>query len=289
MAPRQKSVGRAALWMTGCLLSFSTMAIAGREIGSALTTAELLTWRSFIGFPVMALLIALSPAGFNQLRTTKLPLHVVRNLFHFTGQYCWFFALTLIPLAQLFALEFTSPIWVAVLAALFLGERFTIWKTVAIALGFAGVLLVAQPGTSAFGVGQIWALASAIFFASQMICTKKLTETDSVPCILFYMTVFQSLIGMAATGGLPSLPDSPHTAFWITALGIGSLCAHFCLTQAFTYADATVVVPMDFFRLPLIALVGVTFYAEPLDPLILAGGALIFLGNFLNIRMSART
>lgn len=286
MVARQKSVARAAAWMLGCLFSFSMMAIAGREVGDALSTAELLTWRSLIGFPIMAAAVALSPTGFAQLKTSRFPIHIVRNLFHFTGQYCWFFALGLIPLAQLFALEFTSPIWVAVLAALVLGERITIWKVVAVALGFIGVLIVAQPGTSAFGAGQIWALSSAVFFACQMIATKKLTETETVPCILLYMTVLQSLIGIVVQGALPSIPTETMTILWVFALAVFSLCAHFCLTQAFTYADASIVVPMDFFRLPLIAMVGVAFYAEPLDLLILGGGALIFLGNFVNIRMS---
>ncbi|MEO0620265.1 MAG: DMT family transporter [Pseudomonadota bacterium] len=274
--------------MVGCLFSFSVMAVAGREISGALSTGELLTWRSLIGAPVMAVALLMTGRAASHLRTARYGLHLGRNIFHFTGQYCWFYALTLIPLAQLFALEFTSPIWVAIFAALILGERFTRWKALAIALGFIGVLLVAQPGTATFGLGQAVALVAAVFFAAQMITTKKLTETDSVVTILFIMTLMQSMIGMLVIGGLPSVPDTTLTTAWLIALALASLCAHFSLTQAFTHADATIVVPMDFFRLPLIALVGVLLYSEPLDLLILAGGGLIFAGNFVNLRMSAR-
>ncbi|MEL6287792.1 MAG: DMT family transporter [Pseudomonadota bacterium] len=288
MQARAPSVARAALWMIGCLFAFSMMAIAGREVSSALTTGELLTWRSLIGAPVMAIIV-LATGRRHELVHARYPLHLARNIFHFTGQYCWFFALTLIPLAQLFALEFTSPIWVAILAAVFLGERFTLGKGLAIVFGFAGVLLVARPDAAGVDVGQLWALVAAVFFASQMITTKKLTQTDSVVIILFIMTVMQAIIGIMVIAGLPSLPADAPTAGWLVALALASLCAHFALTQAFTYADATVVVPMDFFRLPLIALVGVAFYSEPLEPLILAGGLLIFIGNFANIWLSQRS
>ncbi|MEL7544418.1 MAG: DMT family transporter, partial [Pseudomonadota bacterium] len=195
-ASREPSVPRAAGWMVGCLFSFSIMAIAGREIAGALTTGELLTWRSLIGAPVMAAVLFASGHAASRLRTARYGLHVVRNAFHFTGQYCWFYALTLIPLAQLFALEFTSPIWVAVFAALILGERFTRWKALAIALGFLGVLLVAQPGSATFGVGQAVALIAAVFFAAQMIATKKLTQTDSVVTILFIMPIIDCITVM---------------------------------------------------------------------------------------------
>jgi drug/metabolite transporter (DMT)-like permease len=288
MVAEAKSATRAAMWMLGALMSFSAMAIAGREAGHVLSTVDILIWRSLLGIPIMTAAVALNPAGFRQLRTARPLLHIVRNIFHFAGQYCWFFALVLIPLAQLFALEFTSPIWVAILAAVILGERVTIWKVIAIAFGFAGVLIVAQPGTSAFEIGHASALLAAFFFAIQMICTKKLTESDSVVCILFFMTVMQTLIGLVVGGGLPAIPSDAGTTLWVIVLAVGSLCAHFCLTRAFTYADASIVVPMDFFRLPLIALVGVAFYAEPLEFLIIAGGALIFLGNFINIWGSAR-
>ena len=287
-----KSAGRAAIWMAGALSSFSIMAVAGREAGQVIPTADLLVWRSLIGALVVVLLLMMSSEGFSQIRSHRLPLHGMRNVFHFFGQYCWYYAVTLIPLAQLFALEFTSPIWVALAAPLLLGERFSIGKFAAIILGFIGVLVVVRPietgsGIS-FGEGQLWALMSAIGFAGNMIATKRLSSTESSLCVIFYMTIMQLPIGLAVSGGLPVVPPNMWYAFWTAAIAICGLSAHFCLAQAFRQADATIVVPMDFVRLPLIALVGMLVYAEALDPYVFAGGALIFFGNYINIRLGSR-
>ena len=281
------SPARAALWMAGALSSFSIMAVAGREAGRVIPTADLLVWRSVIGALVVCVLLAFSAHGFGQIRTKRVPQHLTRNVFHFFGQYCWYYAVTLIPLAQLFALEFTSPIWVALFAPLLLGERFSAWKMAAVILGFAGVLLVVRPidpeaGLS-FGEGQIWALMSAVGFAGNMIATKRLTATESSLCVIFYMTVMQAPMGLLLSGGLPVVPPDTWTALWTTALALGGLSAHFCLAQAFRQADATIVAPMDFVRLPLIALIGMLAYGEALDPYVFAGGALIFFGNYVNI------
>jgi drug/metabolite transporter (DMT)-like permease len=97
----------------------------------------------------------------------------------------------------------------------------------------------------------------------------------------------QAPMGMIVSGGLPMVPPDVDIALWTLALGLGGLSAHFCLAQAFRHADATVVAPMDFARLPLIAFVGMLAYGEELDPYVFAGGALIFLGNYLNIRVQA--
>ena len=285
------SLPRAALWMAGALISFSTMAVSGREAGRVLGTAEMLTWRSVIGFLVILAALALSAKGFAQVRTGRLGLHVLRNAGHFFGQYGWYFAVTLIPLAQVFALEFTAPIWVALAAPLVLGERFSAMRLGAIALSFVGVLMVV--GTfgagfaAAFGEGQVWALLASFGFALNMVATKKLTGTETTLCILFWLTLLQTPMGLAVAGGLPTVPPDAATALWVLALSLGGLSAHFCVTQAFRYGDATVVAPMDFFRLPLIALVGMAAYAEPLAWNVLAGGGLIFLGNWLNTRYAA--
>jgi drug/metabolite transporter (DMT)-like permease len=285
------SPARAALWMACALSCFSLMAVSGREAGRVMPTADLLVWRSVIGALVVCAILPFSVRGFGQIRTARVPQHLGRNLFHFFGQYCWYYAVTLIPLAQLFALEFTSPIWVALFAPLFLGERFTFWKAVAVVMGFAGVLLVVRPINLSTGIslghGQLWALMSAIGFAGNMIATKRLSASETSLCIVFYMTVMQAPMGMVLSGGLPMIPPDVQIGFWTLALGLAGLSAHFCLAQAFRHADATIVVPMDFVRLPLIAAVGMLAYGERLDLFVFAGGALIFLGNYLNIRAQA--
>ncbi len=283
-----REIVAAALWMIGSIASFSVMAVAGREARQALDTAELLVWRSVIGAVIVIAILALSREGFAQIRTRRPFLHLVRNISHFFGQYCWYYAVAIIPLAQLFALEFTSPIWVLLAAPFVFGMRLTWLKLAAVGLSFVGVLLVVEAWSetfaSEFSGGQIWGLLAAIGFAGNMIVTKRLTATDSNLCVLFYMTVMQGPMGLVVAGDLPTIPPNAWIGFWVLALSIGGLSAHYCLTQAFRHGDATVVAPMDFVRLPVIAVVGALAYGEPLAWNVLAGGTLIFLGNYLNIR-----
>ena len=128
---------KAAAWMMGAVVSFVAMAVAGREILVAMNTFELMLYRSAIGLVVAVLLIGRSRRGFAQVRSARMDLHLKRNLFHFTGQNLWFFAVTAIPLSQLVALEFTNPIWVALLAPFLLGERLTRARVAGALLGFA--------------------------------------------------------------------------------------------------------------------------------------------------------
>ncbi|MEL6643505.1 MAG: DMT family transporter [Pseudomonadota bacterium] len=277
-----------ALWMTGAIASFSAMAIAGRALADELDTFEMMMYRSVIGM-VLVIGIAGALGKLREVNTDRLPLHILRNVCHFIGQNLWFFAVTLIPLAQLFALEFTSPIWVMLLAPLFLGERLTRIRLVAAALGFVGVLLVARPGVAEINVGVLAAAASAIGFACTHIFTKMLTKTATVTCILFWLTVVQLGLGILAAGydgdiAWPTLRAWP----WVVLIGCAGLLAHLCITNALRVAPATVVVPMDFLRLPLIAVVGAMFYAEPIDALVLVGAAIIFVGNYLNIWTETR-
>ena len=285
MAP---SIFRAALWMTAALLSFATMAVSGREAGRTMPVADLLVWRSGIGFCIVIVFLAFSARGFAQVRTRRIGTHLTRNVGHFFGQYCWYTAVLTIPLAQLFALEFTSPVWVALVAPLLLGERFRPSGLTAIGLSFIGVLMVVGAFGEGFfdgiGPGQVWGILCSFGFAVTILCTKRLTATESTLCIVFWLTLMQGPMGVVVGGGLPMMPPDGVTALWLLALSIGGLTAHACVAQAFRYGDATVVAPMDFFRLPLIAAVGMVFYDEPLSWAVLAGGALIFLGNFLNTR-----
>ena len=277
----------AAAWMTGAIAAFTAMAIATRQINGAHDTFEILAYRSMIGWAIIvAIAAALGRLG--DVRTERLGSHVLRNIFHFTGQSLWFWAITLIPLAQVFALEFTSPIWVILLAPLFLGERLTRRKMLAAALGFAGVLIVAQPDFGRIEPGVLAAAAAAFFFASTTLMTKLLTKGEPILSILFWLTLMQAVFGTVTmsvfgTVTLPSLATLP----WLVLIGISGITAHFSLTTALSLAPASTVVPVDFARLPIIALVGATFYDEPVEFSLFLGAGLIFLGIWITLRRGA--
>jgi drug/metabolite transporter (DMT)-like permease len=278
----------AALWMLGAALSFAAMAVSGREIMVELSTFELMLYRSIIGLFLVAGLIARSPKGFGQVRTRRIGLHLTRNVFHFTGQNLWFFAVASIPLGQLVALEFTNPIWVALLSPFLLAEAFTRWRVAAALIGFAGVLIVARPGVTPIEIGHMAALGAAVGFAFNTIFTKQLSRTDTILNVLFWMTLIQASFAFALS--LPfgiNLP-SAATVPWIVVVGVCGLTAHFCLTTALSVAPASVVAPLEFIRLPVIVMLGMVVYDEPFDVFVFVGAAVIFAGNVLSVRAERR-
>jgi drug/metabolite transporter (DMT)-like permease len=141
---QRSSTVAAAVWMTGAIVSFTSMAVAGRAVSSDLDTFEIMLFRSVVGVCIVVTITLLTGQR-GKIRPARLGLHGMRNLLHFTGQNLWFFAITLIPLAQVFSIEFSAPLWVTLLAPLFLGERITLTRAGAALLGFAGILIVARP------------------------------------------------------------------------------------------------------------------------------------------------
>ncbi len=277
-----------AAWMTGAIVAFTSMAIAGRAINFAHDTFEIMFFRSLVGILIMASIILVTKRQ-SDLRTNRLGLHFLRNICHFVGQNLWFFAVPLIPLAQLFAFEFTTPIWVLLFSPLLLGERLTMVNIATAALGFIGVLMVAQPGSAEISAGMLAAAGCAIFFALTAIFTRKLTIDQPIVCILFYLTVMQAGFGLVAAGidGAIKLPTA-ETVPWLILIGIAGLVAHFCLTSALAIAPASIIMPIDFVRLPVIAVIGMLFYNEPFSLMIIAGAILIFGANYLNIVVTGR-
>ena len=280
---------RAAIWMLGAIISFSAMAVGGREVSFELDTFEIMLFRSMIGF-VIVLIIANFAGTFNQVNRDRLGLHFIRNLAHFVGQNLWFFAVTLIPFAQLFAFEFSVPIWVTLAAPFLLGERLTKLRVGAVFTGFLGILIVTRPWMAGFSPGIIAAALCALGFAATTICTKKLTRTATITCIMFWLTGMQLVFALVCAGydgdiALPSMATLP----WIIIIGIGGLVAHFCITKALQLAPATVVTPVDFTRLPIIAFIGYFFYNEGIDVWVISGAILIFAANYVNLLSDPKT
>lgn len=273
---------RVILWMAGALLSFSALAIAVREMARVLSVWEVLALRNMGGIVVLGA-YALLFAKERIAAPRPLKIHVIRNVFHFAGQACWAFGVTLLPLATVFALEFTTPAWTMVMAAIFLGERISGARIGALVLGFVGVLVILRPGAEAFNPAALVVLAAALFFSVQITTTKFLTASNSTLTILFWMNVLQLPAYLAtnvALGGelwfFPRIPADQMLPLFV--LFISGLSAHVCFTNAMRHGDATLVVPIDFLRIPFIAAVGVLLYAEPFDPLVLLGAAISAAG-----------
>ncbi len=281
MDPLQSNT-KAAFWMGCSIVCFIVMSVAGRTLTAQLDVFQVMEMRSVIGF-VMLLPLVFAAGGFGAMRTQRPALHVGRNVAHYAGQFAWLAALGMIPLAELVAIEFTTPFWAAVLAVMFLGEKMNVRKTGAIALGFAGVAVIVRPGLSTIEPGHLVMLAGAVGFGISAVTVKLLTRTDSVVKIIFWMLIIQSVIGL-----VPAIRvwQTPAMELWpaILVISFAGSFAHYCLARALVHGEATVVMPMDFLRLPLMGLVGWLVYAERLDAYAAAGALLILVGNLLTLR-----
>jgi drug/metabolite transporter (DMT)-like permease len=278
-------LARVVLWMVGALLSFSVMAVSIRELArGGLSIFEILAIRSGVALLVLLVLLVVRP----DLRVHALPrrmgLNLFRNTVHYASQFSWALSLTMLPLATVFALEFTMPAWTALLAVWFLHERMTPSRLGVVVLGLVGVLVILRPGIAGFNPAAILVLLAAFGYAITMITTKQLTMTESTFGIVFWMAVIQfplSLIGSDLTAFIHF-----ETRHILPAIGVGTagLTSHYCLSNAFRSGDATLVVPLDFMRIPLIAVVGWALYGERLDIFVLLGALIIISGVLWNLR-----
>jgi drug/metabolite transporter (DMT)-like permease len=282
-----KNIVRVVLWMSGALLSFSAMAVSVRVLAATLGVMEILALRAGLGLMVMAALAA----GRADLRATinlrRLPLHLLRNTVHVGASYLWATSLLLIPLAMVFALEFTTPAWTLLLAAPFLGERLTASRIGAVAFGLLGVLVILRPGLATFQPGALLTLVAAFGLAITLIATKKLTRTDSTFAIVFWMMLIQLPLALAGSDPLFVTKLNQGQAPAVIGIGVTGLVSHYCLTNAFRAGDAGVVVPLDFMRIPLVAVIGWWLYGEPLDVFVFLGAGLIITGILWNLRSEA--
>jgi drug/metabolite transporter (DMT)-like permease len=277
--------------MIGALLSFSIMAVSIRELSRAgLSIFEILAIRSGVALLVLLSLLAVRPEMRLHAVPRRMGLHLFRNTIHYASQFSWALSLTMLPLATVFSLEFTMPAWTAVLAVWFLHERMTASRLGVVVLGLIGVLVILRPGIAGFNPAAILVLLAAFGYAITMITTKKLTITETTFAIIFWMAVIQ--FPLSLIGSDPAAFLNIDTRHILPAIGVGTagLTSHYCLSNAFRSGDATLVVPLDFMRIPLIAVVGWAFYGERLDLFVLVGALIIVSGVLWNLRSEvART
>jgi drug/metabolite transporter (DMT)-like permease len=186
----------------------------------------------------------------------------------------------------LISVEFTTPIWTAILAVSFLGERMTRARIASIVLGLIGVIVIVRPSAGSVNPGHLMVLGAAVCFGISMVMVKSLTRTESTIRIIFWMLIVQSALGL-----VPALYEWRNPPLdlwpWIVVIAFTGMSSHLCLARALVYAEATLIAPMDFLRVPLSALIGWLLYSEQIDIYVAVGAALILAGNMLNLKRKA--
>jgi drug/metabolite transporter (DMT)-like permease len=276
---------RVILWMIGALLSFSVMAVSIRELSrGGLSIFEILAIRSGVALLVLAFLLLVRKDLRPHARPRRMGLNLFRNVVHYASQFSWALSLTMLPLAMVFALEFTMPAWTALLAVWFLHERLTPSRLGVVVLGLVGVLVILRPGIADFNPAAILVLLAAFGYAITMITTKQLTATETTFGIVFWMAVIQFPLSLIGSNPAVFMHLETRHILPVMGVGIAGLTSHYCLSNAFRSGDATLVVPLDFIRIPLIAVVGWAFYGEQLDIFVLLGALIIVAGVLWNLR-----
>lgn len=280
--PSTKLSVTGALWMVASLLSFVCAAIASRELSAFMSIFQILFFRSLVGLFILAPVIY---AVRTELRQgVDVGMQVGRNALHFSGQYAWTIGVASLPLVKVFALEFTTPMWVSLLAFLFLKERLTPARLLAAIGGFIGVLVVLRPGFDGFEPAALSVLLAAVFFATSVILVKKLTLTSSPAVIVIWMVLVQLPLGFGLS--LTDWRPVPLEVLpWALLLGFAGLSSHFAMAKALRVMDASIALPIDFFRVPIIAVVGFAMYGESLEAWVLVGALIIFGSNYFAFRI----
>ena len=259
---------------TVCFTSMQTaIRIVAADPGNPLPPLEVVFLRNVFG--VIALAPVFVRSGLMVFRTRRLKLHLGRALVQSFGMMCFFTGLTLIPFAEVTALSFSAPLFATVLAIAVMGERVRIRRISALIAGFAGVMIVIQPGAGALSVGALLILASSFGWAVAMTIIKSLSRTESSVTTTLYAGIL-----MAPITFLPALHVWVHPTagqlVWLLFIGITGTLGHVAFAQAFKLAEMSAVLPLDFLRLVWASAFGYLLFAEVPSLASWLGGLLIF-------------
>ncbi len=279
---RQTPTFRGIVLMCLSTVAFSIMHALVRFVSEVLPPFQIAFFRNIFG--LLFLLPLLMRSRFAVLRTQRIGLHALRGVINIGAMLMFFTALSISPLAKVTALSFTAPIFMAVLAVLVLGERFRLYRWMAILLGFIGMLIILRPGLVAIDTGALLVTGAAALWAVAMILIKIMSRTESSLTIVAYMGIFLGVFSI-----LPALwvwePFGLQTLGWLALVGLFGTLAQMSLSQSLKETDPTALMPFDFLKLIWTATIGAWFFAEIPDVYTLVGAAVIFSsGLFIALR-----
>lgn len=266
------------LWMLLSVFAFCFVAIGVKQINTNISPFQIIFFRALIGLITLLILLPKKTVigSFSNIKQ-----HVFRNLFHLIAQYGWIMGIVYLSLAEVTAIEFTTPIWILILASIFLKEKITAKKTSSIIFGFIGILIIMKPGIEIISYNSVIVLLSAICFAIAHTATKKIVQTNSASDVVIIMCLTQLPISFACAYSNWSWPNFTDY-FWLTLIGLSGIGAHFSMAKALKKEAISNLISLDYLRLPILILAGIIFYKETFDTTIIIGGTLIFLGNYIN-------
>jgi drug/metabolite transporter (DMT)-like permease len=270
--------------MSLAALLYSSAAGAVRWLSPDYNALELNFFRNLVALIVLVPLVARE--GLASLATRRPGAHATRMLFSWVGNMALFFALAVLPIADVGALIFTQPLITMALAILVLGQEAG-WRTwIACLIGFAGALVILRPGFAAVSTGSLLVLVAAFTFACASTAIKSLSRTETTLAITLYMNLAMLPLSFAATLFVWTWP-AWHDLPAMFALGFLYTAAQYAIAKAIAAADARVVQPFDFLRLPFAAAIGYVLFRELPDGWTWAGAAIIFLASTYAFRIEA--
>lgn len=267
-----RSIVVGALLITLAALLFSLLHTLVRHMTADMHPFQVAFLRYVFG--LIFLLPWLTRGGISGLRTTRMGLHLLRAAATVAGTLIWFMAITLLPLAQAVALNFTVPLFATIGASLFLGETVRARRWIATLVGFCGVIVILRPGFAETTWPMFLPIAAALTMSVSAITMKALTRTEAPTTVMFYQnflslpafTIIAIFFWQTPSWGLLALA---------ALTGIIGNAAHYCLTKSFSLADASLLMPLDYMRLPFSAAIAFVAFAEVPDIWTWAGAAVI--------------
>jgi drug/metabolite transporter (DMT)-like permease len=287
---------RATTLMIVALFMFTVMGICIRLSAKTLPVIEVVFFRNFLA--VLILLPLVARAGFGSLRMRRPKLFFMRAAINAVGMFCGFTALTLIPLAQMTALSFTTPLFVTIGAVFFFGEIIRARRIVAIGVGFLGMLIILQPwailqsadGLTFGGIdtslGALLALVSALTIAMASLIVKSLTRSESQQAIVMWMVLMQAPLALLPALWVWQWPDIEAWVY-LWGMALSGTIAHLCFTRAFSLVDITALQPLEFIKLPFSVILAWIVFAEWPGVWTWVGGAIIFASTAYITRREA--
>ena len=263
---------RGILWMLASGLCFVAVTALVKHVGDGLPAAQTAFIRYLLG--CLFLLPTLAHFRGANLGPRALAIFGTRGFLQAMGSILWFFAMTNIPMAEVTAMNYMTPIYITLGAALFLGEELRLRRILAILAAFCGALIILRPGMREVLPGHIAMIGTAMFFAASYMMAKRMSDTIH-PSVMVGMLSITVTIFLAPFAIAVWVPPTLEQVLWLLLVAGIATGGHYTMTLAFANAPVTVTQPVTFLQLVWSALIGLVVFGEAVDPFVVLGGIVI--------------